>query len=85
MNKKQWIAIWKAERDEVVKTYDIERFKTFYKKWQTRGFYDIPLTQDDKVIEIVMRKMVYNIKSSTEEEKAEAERWLTEHGCSTEL
>lgn len=32
-----------------------------------------------------MRKMVYNMNSSTAEEKAEAKRWLEEHGSTTEM
>lgn len=77
---------WRKERDEVAKSYDVEKFKTFYLKWQKKGIYDkrVPLPSD-KVIEISMRKMVYNMNSSTAEEKAEAKRWLEEHGCTTEM
>ena len=77
---------WKIERDAVTKTYDLEKFKDFVKKWQKFGMYDprIPLPPD-KVIEISMRKMVYHMTSSTEEEKKEAEQWLIEHGSSTNL
>lgn len=85
MNKKRWIAIWKAERDEVIKTYDVEQFREFYKKWQARGLYEMPLPANDSLIEITMRKMVCHLENATKEEKAEAERWLTEHGCSTEM
>lgn len=77
---------WLKERDEVVKTYDIDAFKSFWHKWQEKGVYDryMPLPPD-KVIEISMRKMVYHMTSATEEEKRDAEQWLHKHGSSTEM
>lgn len=81
MNKK-----WLKERDTVAKSYDVEKFKTFIKKWTLLGVYDrnhkIP---SDKVIEITMRKMVYHMNSATPGEKAEAKAWLLAHGCTTEI
>lgn len=75
---------WLKERDEAAKSYDIEKFKKFYLKWQKIGMYskNMPLP-NDKVLEISMRKMVCHMNSSTAEEKAEAEKWLTDHGCTT--
>jgi len=75
---------WIKERDEIVKTYDVEKFKDFYKKWSKKGLYTLKLPADN-IIEISMRKMVYHMTSATEEQKKEAEKWLKEHGSSTEL
>lgn len=84
MKLPSWHYDWLKERDEVVKTYDINKFKDFYYKWTVMGLYDSPLPSD-RVIEISMRKMVYNMLSATEDEKAEAKKWLIEHGCTTKI
>lgn len=84
MTKKKWIELWQKERDEVVKAQDVERFKAFYQKWQARGIYALKLPADN-VIEISLRKCLYNLKSATEEEKAEAEKWLTDRGFDTKM
>ena len=84
MNKKKWMALWESERDEVLKSYDLERFKALYEKWKARGFYALSLPRDE-VIEVSMRKMVYNLKSSTEAEKEEAKKWLLDRGFTTEV
>lgn len=84
MNFKKWKDIWIKERDEAVRTQDVEQFKAFYKKWTKRGFYRNGLPSDG-VIEISLRKMLYHLADATEEEKAEAEKWLTERGYSTDL
>lgn len=77
---------WVKERDEVVKTYDVEKFKQFFRKWQIKGIYNkrtkLPA---DNVIEISLRKMVYHMTSATEEEKKEAKAWLLDHGSSTSI
>lgn len=85
MKLKEWRKIWLQERDEVVKTYDIDKFKEFYRKWQMRGIYHMPLPNDDRVIEISLRKMVYHMTSTTKQEKEDAEKWLIEHGYSTDI
>lgn len=81
---KKTILLWKEERDRVCKTYDIEEWKKFFRKWQGVGVYDprvrIP---KDEVIEISLRKMVYNMNSATDEEKAEAKEWLESRGYTT--
>lgn len=79
------LELWKKERDEVTKSYNVEAFKKFYRKWQSVGLYapTMALPNDD-VIEITMRKMVYNMNSATDEEKAEAEKWLTDRGYTVE-
>lgn len=85
MNMKQWIKLWCEERDEVIKKQNVEEFKAFYSKWKARGIYEIELPLNDMVLEITLRKMLYHLKSATKEEKAEAEKWLTERGCSTDM
>lgn len=74
------------ERDRVTKTYNVDAFKAFIRKWQKIGVYDwrIPIPPDN-VIEISMRKMVYHMTSATEEERREAEQWLIEHGYTTKI
>lgn len=84
MNFKKWKDIWIKERDEAVRTQDVEQFKAFYKKWTKRGFYRNGLPSDE-VIEISLRKMLYHLADVTKEEKAEAEKWLTERGYSTDM
>lgn len=74
---------WRKERNKAAKSYDIDKFRAFYKKWTDRGFYRMPLPSNDRVIEITMRKIVYNIQSSTLQEKRDAKEWLLAHGCDT--
>lgn len=81
---RKMMKLWIEERDKVVKTYDVKAFKEFYYKWKRRGLYTLDLPADD-VIEISLRKMVCMMKSATDEEKAEAEKWLIEHGSSPEV
>ena len=61
-------------------SYDVERFKEFYRKWQKKGIYEKPLPTNDYVIELAMRKAVCIMKSATDEQKKEAIEWLYEHG-----
>ena len=75
---------WIKERDRIAKTYDVEKFKDSYRKWSKKGLYTLRLPADN-VIEISMRKMVYHMTSSTEDEKNEAKKWLEDHGSSTDL
>ena len=77
---------WIKERDEVALSYDVEKFKAFFRKWQLLGVYSKGMKLPaDNVIEITMRKMVYHMAKSTQEQKKEAEKWLIEHGSSTSL
>ncbi len=78
---KQWI----KERDKASLSYDVKKFRQFYVKWQMAGIYQKTLSVDDNVVEIMMRKMVYHIDSATPEQKAEAKKWLEDHGCNTSL
>lgn len=75
---------WLKERDKIAKTYDVKKFKDFYRKWSKKGLYTLRLPADN-VIEISMRKMVYHMTSATEDEKKEAEQWLLDRGYTTEL
>lgn len=84
MTKKQWIALWIAERDAVVKTYDVQKFKIFYEKWRARGMYSLKLPSDE-VIEVSLRKMVYNMTTATKAEKKEAKEWLESRHYSTSM
>lgn len=74
---------WVKERDKVVKTYDVNQFKNFFRKWQNKGIYDksMPLPADE-TIELAMRKMVCHMANATDTEKKEAEQWLYQHGRS---
>ena len=78
------VKIWKKEFDLAVKSQDLNTFKKFYEKWKKRGFYEFDLPAD-KVVEVGMRKMLYNLNSATEQEKTTAKKWLTEHGYSTDM
>ena len=84
MNFKKWKDIWLKERDETIRTLDVEKFKEFYRKWTERGFYRGGLPSDE-VIEISLHKMLYHLGNATAEEKAIAEKWLAEHGSSTDI
>lgn len=73
---------WVQERDKAALSYDVERFREFYKKWQARGMYQIDLPDNDLVVEVTMRKMVGMMASATVEQKKEAKQWLIERGFS---
>lgn len=74
---------WVKERDEVIKTYDVQKFKDFYRKYQLLNVYpkEIQLPKDE-VIMVSMHKMVYHMASATAKEKADAAKWLKDHGIS---
>lgn len=76
---------WMKERDEACKSYNVNKFRLWYAKWMQKGMYFKPLPVDDKIIEITMRKMVYNLKFATAEQKEEAKQWLLERGCDTRI
>lgn len=81
---KKEFELWIKERDEAIRALDVEKFKAFYDKWKAKGVYNINLPSD-LVIEITLYKMLYNIKSATDEEKAKAKEWLESKGYSTEM
>ena len=70
---------WEKEFDAAVKSQDVETFKTFYEKWRKKGYYKLWLPQD-RVIEVSLRKMLYNLDSATAEEKRQAKEWLESRG-----
>lgn len=76
---------WQKERNEACISYDVNKFRKFYRKWLALGIYGKPLPKDDIVIEITMRKMVYHIMDFTYDQREEAKAWLLEHGCDTRL
>ncbi|MEE3484547.1 MAG: hypothetical protein VZQ98_09540 [Bacteroidales bacterium] len=78
---KELMQEWILERNVVIRSLDVEKFKAFWKKWSARGFYrnGLPLP-DDEVIEISLYKMLYNLESATEEEKNKAKEWLESRG-----
>lgn len=84
MNFKKWKDIWLKERDEAVRSLDIDTFKAFYEKWTKRGFYRNGLPSDE-VIEISLYKMLYNLGSATEQEKEIAEKWLHDRHYDTSM
>ena len=80
MNDKE-IKEFVKDRDKAVReacrTGDLENFKAFYEKYQKRGLYKLPLPSDE-VLEISVREMLCYTASATNEEKAEAYKWLVE-------
>lgn len=72
---------WLEERDAAALSFDVEKFKAFYRKWQDRGVYDMPLPSDE-VLEITLRKMVLMMAKAPKEKVEEAQEWLRERGFS---
>lgn len=73
--QKQWL----KERDEALYTFDVEKFKRFYRKWSKKGIYTKPLPPDE-IIEICMRKCVCAIANPRQDKLAQARAWLSERG-----
>lgn len=76
---------WIRERDKAIKSCDINELKAFYKKWLAKGLYDQPLPASDEVIETAMYKMLYNLGTATDAERAKAKKWLNDRGCATTI
>lgn len=76
---KELMQEWILERNVVIRSLDVEKFKAFWKKWSARGFYRNGLPNNE-VIEISLYKMLYNLESATEEEKNKAKEWLESRG-----
>lgn len=68
-----------VDRDKAVRSLDVKKFRKFCKKWKT------PYIPTDEVLEITMRKMLYNLYSATDEERNNAKEWLESRGYSTSL
>lgn len=83
MNMKMF-ALWINERNVAIKSQDVEKFKAFYQRWKAKGFYTENLPSDI-VIEVSLRKMLYNLNNATPEEKEKAKEWLEDRGCTTEM
>ena len=65
------------ERDEAVRSMDLETFKAFAKRYKV-----IPLEYvTDRIIEITMRKMAVHLVSLDIDTRVNAFRWLLENGC----
>lgn len=85
MNSKQWFKLWQDELLEVVTTFDVSKFREFYKKWQARGYYEESLPDDDRIVDITIHKIAYHLTTATPEQRAIAEKWLLERGFRTDL
>lgn len=75
---------WRKERDEAIRSLDLEKFKAFYLKYQKMGIYSLNLPRDE-VLEVSLRKSLLTMVNATDEEKNGARAWLIEHGYSTEI
>ena len=73
---------WRKERDEVVRSLDVQKLKAFYIKWALAGVYDLHRLPPDNIVEISMYKMACEITSMPDDVKQKAAAWLTEHGYS---
>ena len=73
---------WRKERDEVILSQDIRKFKEFHRKWYKEGVYDKMLPDNDMIIEISLRQALLGLDNIPEGKMIEAQLWLIEHGCS---
>ena len=71
---------WIKERDEVILSFDAEKFKEHYKKWYKEGVYAFPLPTDDFIIAASMRQAVLGLKDPPKDKAEEARKWLADHG-----
>lgn len=78
--KRDYLVEYCKDRDEAVKSMNVETFKAFVKKHNPK--VKIP---DDQVIEITMRKMAVHIISLDIDTRVGAFRWLLEHGYDFDL
>ena len=80
MADKKLIKQWVKDRDEAVLSFDIDKFKAFYRKYQALGVYEKGKMPSDRVLAIAQRKMVLQITSATPEQRLEAMNWLFKRG-----
>lgn len=80
MADKKLIKQWVKDRDEAVLSFDIDKFKAFYRKYQALGVYEKGEMPCDRVLAIAQRKMVLQITSATPEQRMEAMNWLFKRG-----
>ena len=74
---------WVKERDSVVLTHDIQKFKEFYEKWKRRGIYILSLPENDLVVRASMEKAILEMANPPEKDKQQAVEWLVSHGFTT--
>ena len=75
MNRKL-VDQWKKDRDEVVESLDVEKFKAFYRLYQDKVYDGRPIPKSDKVIMAAMCKMALVIETISEGTKKRADEWL---------
>ena len=80
MADKKLIKQWVKDRDEAVLSFDLDKFKAFYRKYQALGVYKKGKMPCDRVLAIAQRKMVLQITSATPEQRMEAMNWLFKRG-----
>lgn len=62
-------------------TFDIEKLKAHFDKYQKRGYFPACFTLPaDSVLEITMRKIVFNSDRAPADKQAEAATWLISNG-----
>ena len=76
---------WVKERDSVVLTHDIQKFKEFYGKWKRRGIYILSLPENDLVVRASMEKAILMMKNPPEKDKQQAVEWLVSHGFTAQF
>lgn len=69
---------WAKERNEAVRSLDVEKMKAFLRKYDPAA--ELP---SDKVLEITMRKALYNTFGAPIEERQAAAQWLSDRGYNT--
>ena len=73
------------DRNRVILSMDIRRFKAFIKLWSHKGMIPECFTlADDKVLEIALRKMVLGLANPPEDKLEEAKAWLLARGYDLE-
>ena len=78
----------KYENDliEACITFDIEKLKAHFDKYQKQGYFPACFTlPSDSVLEITMRKIVFNSDRAPADKQAEAGTWLIENGYDLSL
>ena len=76
---------WLRERNEVLRSMDIDRYKAFYIKWLKRGVYSEPMPKSDTVVMASLCKAILMWQGSDESLRQRATTWLLLHGFSTEV
>ena len=63
-------------------TFEVDKLRAHFAKYKALNYYPacFELTADDSVLEITMRKIVFNSNYATPEKQAEAGTWLIENG-----